>query len=78
MKRMMEETKGLGQREIKGATKDFFIFESWVSSKMFTKASMDFVADIISMVKTDKEDYLRIPLGLFQPKTSTFSTSTLI
>ena len=32
-KRMMEATKGIGQKYIKGGTKDCFIFDSWFASK---------------------------------------------
>ena len=30
---MMEATKGIGQKQIKGSLKDFFLFDSWFSSK---------------------------------------------
>ena len=30
--RMIAATKGVGQRDLKGATKDRFLFESWFSS----------------------------------------------
>ena len=46
----MEATKGIGQREIKGATKDSFLFEKKLSSKKLEKSSMDVVAYIIGMV----------------------------
>ena len=32
-KRTMEATKGIGQKSIKGGTKDCFLFDSWFSSK---------------------------------------------
>ena len=30
---MMEETKWIGQKSIKGGTKDCFLFDSWLASK---------------------------------------------
>ena len=30
---MMEATKGIGQKSIKGGTKDCFLFDSWFASK---------------------------------------------
>ena len=35
---MMEETKRIGQKSIKGGTKDFFLFVSWFTSKNATEA----------------------------------------
>ena len=36
-KRMMEETKGIGQKYKKGGPEDFFLFDSWFASKKATK-----------------------------------------
>ena len=52
---MMESTKGLGQRDIEGDTKDCFIFDSWFSSKNFSEDAIDVGADIIGMIKTNKK-----------------------
>ena len=52
-KRMMESTKGIGQRDMKVATKDCFIFEIWFSSKKSAEDVMDVGVKIIGMVKTN-------------------------
>ena len=51
----MEATKGIGQRDIKGANKDCFLFDNWFSSKKLKEAVMNVGADIICMVKTNKK-----------------------
>ena len=52
---MMEATKGIGQRDMKVATRYCFLFGSWFSSKKSEEYAMDVGADIIGMVKTDKK-----------------------
>ena len=49
-KKMMEATKGVGQRYRKGATKDCFRFDSWFSSKKFTEAVMEVVDELVFIV----------------------------
>ena len=39
-KRMVEETKGIGQKSKKGGPKDFFLFDSWFASKKAAEAAM--------------------------------------
>ena len=39
-KRMMEETKGIGQKSKKGGTKDCFLFDSWFASKKAAESAM--------------------------------------
>ena len=46
-KRMMEETKGIGQKSKKGGTKDFFLFDSWFASKKASEAAMELGVDLI-------------------------------
>ena len=48
---MMEATKGIGQKQIKGSLKDFFLFDSWFSSKNSEEYSMEVGANLIGMVK---------------------------
>ena len=48
---MTEATKGVGQRDRKGAIKDCFLFESWFSSKKLAEDVVDVGAYFISMVK---------------------------
>ena len=50
-KRIMQETKGIGQKYRKVATKDCFIFDSWFSLKKLSEAAMEFGAELIGTVK---------------------------
>ena len=50
---MMEATKGLGKRDVKGDTKGCFIFEIWFSSNNLTEAVMAFGTNIIGVVETN-------------------------
>ena len=52
---MKEATKGIGQKYIKGATKDCFIFGSWVSSKKSEEYAMEVGAELIGMVKKNPQ-----------------------
>ena len=53
MKRIMEYTKELGQRDVKGITRVRFIFVSWFSSKISAEAVIYVGADMVDMVKTN-------------------------
>ena len=55
---MMEETKRLYQRDVKGYTNDF-LFENWFTSKISSGAAIDFDADMISMVKTYSKGFYK-------------------
>ena len=46
---------------VKGYTNARFIFDSWFASKRSTESAMGVVSDRISMVKTNKNYYKRIP-----------------
>ena len=59
MKRVMEETKGIGQKYKKGGSKDFFLFASWVASKKAAEASMELGAELIGMVKTNTKVFCK-------------------
>ena len=39
-KRMMEETKEIGQNSIRGGKKDYFLFDGWFASKKAAEAVM--------------------------------------
>ena len=54
---MTEEAKGVGQRYIKGDTKDCFIFFSWLSPKKLAEAVIDVSTDMIGMVKTNTKGF---------------------
>ena len=58
-KRMMEATKGIGQKSIKGGTKDCFLFGRWFASKKATEAAMLVVAELINMVKTNTKVFCK-------------------
>ena len=47
---MMKATNGIGQRYIKGDTKDCILVESWFSSNSLAEAAMEVGANFISMV----------------------------
>ena len=49
-KRLMEETKELGKRALKGSTRDCFLFDSWFSSKKAAEADDSIGVDLIGMV----------------------------
>ena len=51
----MEETKGIGKRDVKGNIKDCFIFDSWFASNKPTESAMDVGADMIGMFQTNKK-----------------------
>ena len=53
MKRMMEETKGIGYKYRKGATKDCLLFDIWFASKKAAEAAMEMGVEFIGMVKTN-------------------------
>ena len=48
---MMESIKGIGQKYIRGGTKDCFLFDSWFASKKLAEAAMEVGAELIGMVK---------------------------
>ena len=56
---MTEETKGVGQRSIKGGTKDCFLFDSWFASKKAGEAIMEMGSEFIGMVKTNTKGFCK-------------------
>ena len=58
-KNMMRATKGIGQKSIKGETKDCFLFDSWFASKKAAKAAMEVSAELIGMVKTNTKEFCK-------------------
>ena len=48
----MEDTKGLGQRTLKGLTGCFFLLDSWLSLKKAAKSDVSIVVYFIVVVKT--------------------------
>ena len=49
---MIEATKGIGQKSIKGGTKDCLLFDSWFAPKKAGEAATEIGAELIGMVKT--------------------------
>ena len=62
----MEATKGIGQKSIKGGTKDCLLFDSWFASKKAAEAAMNVGAEFIAMSKTTPKDSARRPLRSLQ------------
>ena len=58
-KRVMEETKGIGQKSKKGGPKDCFLFGSWFPSKKAAEAAMELGAELIGMVKTNTKGFCK-------------------
>ena len=58
-KRIMEATKGIGQKSIKGGTKDCFLFDSWFASKKAAEAATEMSAELIGIVKTNIKGFCR-------------------
>ena len=56
---MSEATKGIGQKSIKGGTKDFLLFDSWFAPKKAAEAVMGVGAELIGMLKTNTKVFRR-------------------
>ena len=56
---MMEATEGIGQKSIKGGTKDCFLIDSWFASKKAAESAMEVGADLIGMVKTNTKGFCK-------------------
>ena len=56
--RMMEATKGIGQKFIKGGMKNCFLFDSWFASNKAAESVMEVGAEFIGMVKTNTKGLL--------------------
>ena len=56
---MMEATKGIGQKSIKGGTKDCFLFDSWFASNNAAEAATEIFAELIGMAKTNNKGFCK-------------------
>ena len=56
---MMEATKGIGQKSIKGQTKDCLLFDSWFDSKKAAEAAMEVGAKFIGMLKKNTKGFCK-------------------
>ena len=52
---MTEAIKGIGQRYVKGSTKDCFIFDNWFSSNQSSESGMELSDDLIGMIQPNKK-----------------------
>ena len=50
---------GIGQKSIKGGTKDCFLFDSWFASKQAPEAVMEVGAKFIGMVNTNIKGFCK-------------------
>ena len=55
----MTATNKIGQRDMKGAIKDCFVFDSFFSSNNLAEAAIYVVADMIGMVKTNTKVFCK-------------------
>ena len=62
-KRLMEATKGLGRRYIKGATKYCLLFDNWFFSKRFKEDVLFVGADMVGMVETNTKRFFLVGYG---------------
>ena len=58
-KGMAEATKGIVQKYRKGVTKDYFLFDSWLSSKKAAESDMEVGAELIGMVKINTKVFCK-------------------
>ena len=65
IKRMTEATKGVGQKYIKGATQDCFLFDSWLSSKKWEEYVMEVGAEFIGVVRKNTKGFCKETLWLY-------------
>ena len=56
---MMEATKRIGQKSIKGGTKDFFLFDRWFASKKVPETAMEVGAELIGMMKKNTKGFCK-------------------
>ena len=59
-KRLTEETKGMGQRTLKGSTRDCLLFDSWFLSKNSSESAASIGVDLIGMVKNNNNCFARL------------------
>ena len=61
-KSIMEVTNELCQRNVKGDTKNYYIFYILFAMKSSTEALMDVGADIVGVVKTNTQSFQRVSI----------------
>ena len=58
-KGLMEGTKGLGQSSLKGPTRDFFLFDSWLLSKKPEGTAVSIGVYLIGIVKNNTKGFCK-------------------
>ena len=58
-KRIIEATKGIGQKSIKGGLKDCLLFDSWFASKKAAESTMEIGAEFIGMVNANNKGFFK-------------------
>ena len=61
-KRLMEDTKGMGQRVLKGSTRFLTLFVSWFLSKKAAEAADSIGVDLIGMLKTNTKGFFKVTI----------------
>ena len=56
---MTEATKWIGQKSVKGGTKDFFLFDSWFDYKKASESAMELGDEFIGVVKTNTKGFCK-------------------
>ena len=59
IKRLIEETKGLGERALKGSTSYCLLFDSSFLSKKSAEAAASVGVDLVGMVKTNTKGFCK-------------------
>ena len=54
---LMEEEKGLDQRDLINSTRNYFLFDIWFSLRKAAEASASIGVDLIGMVKTNTKEF---------------------
>ena len=57
--RMTEATKWIGQKSVKGGTKDCFLFDSWFDYKKASESAMELGDEFIGVVKTNTKGFCK-------------------
>ena len=58
-KRTMEAKKGIGQKYIKGGTKDCLIFDSWLASNKAAEYAIEVGVELICIVNTNTKIFCK-------------------
>ena len=65
-KKLMEETSELGTRDLKGSTRDFFLFGSWFLLKKSAVEAAFIGVDLIGMEKINTKRFFKATIEQFK------------